>query len=417
MKRTLKFATSALLLIVALSCDETTIVKNYTGTGEEKTYSIEGYAQKGPFVVGSSVTISELNDELYPTGRVFFSTILTDEGYFEIPGVILVSPYVQIKVEGRFFGETTGAVQVDELVLYSIADLRETQSTNVNIITHLIKNRIEELVQEDGQSLKDAKQHAFEEFLQIFNWEDFNVNAAEELNLEDADSGGAILLAVSTIFDNIQAHTVRVETITNFQYDFKDGDLDSDLTKSALITSAKFMYRDAVNLNLENFYGHANFADFTLPMDQFIENSDFINYEELIFPESFNDKENLLRRTNLQLNKNTTYYISVIVPAGMFSDIVVALNAYTASASNTFTASPEDWEHIVESPGSLCPDSEAQTCYQKNVFIHPIGNIGDDIREIQIPISFSGSGKLELTSTAYMGIGVGQQINKTFTWN
>ena len=42
-----------------------------------------GYVQKGPFINGSSVTISELDNSLDQTGKTYFSTISNNQGSFE----------------------------------------------------------------------------------------------------------------------------------------------------------------------------------------------------------------------------------------------------------------------------------------------------------------------------------------------
>ncbi|HNH59940.1 MAG TPA: hypothetical protein PLS80_07945, partial [Cyclobacteriaceae bacterium] len=190
--------------MTALSCDETTIVKNYTGTGEEKTYSIEGYAQKGPFIVGSNVTVSELNENLYPTGRVFFATILDNTGHFELPGVILVSPFILIKVEGSSYSEVQGGVPTGEsLTLYSIADITESETININILTHLEKERVEYLVQEESKSFNEAKEQALEELLEVFDLQDYSVQASEDLTILSSNEGNAVLLAVSSIIEGV----------------------------------------------------------------------------------------------------------------------------------------------------------------------------------------------------------------------
>lgn len=130
----LKTGILTILLFSIISCEKTIIEPGPPVEGT--TYSIEGFAQKGPFIVGTDVTVSELNDQLFPTGRVFFSTILDDKGYFNLPGVVLVSPYVQIKIRGLYYSEYNGFINSTELTLYSLADITKSESINVNIMTH-----------------------------------------------------------------------------------------------------------------------------------------------------------------------------------------------------------------------------------------------------------------------------------------
>ncbi|HET6558271.1 MAG TPA: hypothetical protein VFG54_13210, partial [Prolixibacteraceae bacterium] len=69
-----------------------------------KEFYVVGNAQKGPFINGSNVNIYELNSNFNPTGRTFHTT--TDaKGHFELKGVELVSPYVEMVADGFYFNE------------------------------------------------------------------------------------------------------------------------------------------------------------------------------------------------------------------------------------------------------------------------------------------------------------------------
>ncbi|MFM7583031.1 MAG: hypothetical protein ACKO9F_10005 [Caldilinea sp.] len=54
-------------------------------------YTIAGYVQKGPFVLGSEITVRELDDRFVPTGRTFTGRIEDSTGRFTIRGT-LTSP-------------------------------------------------------------------------------------------------------------------------------------------------------------------------------------------------------------------------------------------------------------------------------------------------------------------------------------
>ena len=53
-----------------------------------------GCAQKGPFLNGSSVTISELNKNLDQTGKTYSTKIVDNFGNFEQKNIELISSYV-----------------------------------------------------------------------------------------------------------------------------------------------------------------------------------------------------------------------------------------------------------------------------------------------------------------------------------
>jgi hypothetical protein len=310
----LPFKLIIFILCPLFSCEETIIEQEREG----KVYTIEGFAQKGPYIVGTDVTVAELNDKLFPTGRVFFSTILDDKGRFALPGVVLESPYVQIKIRGFYYSEVWDNVTATELTLLAFADVRKSETINVNIITHLESERVAHLVQKENLSFDEAKTKAFKEFLAVFEWEDLDVASSETLDLSENDEGGAVLLAAACLFERSQGDYVkRLETITNFRIDFTDGKIDEPLTQNRLRSAASYIDRGRVLTNLENKYGSISFPDFGFLLDQFMQNSSYTDYGSFtnVFPESIDNKINLLRVTNdANLNGGVDYYVLINPP-------------------------------------------------------------------------------------------------------
>lgn len=399
---------ASLLIVTVLSCDETTIVKNYSGTGEEKTYSIEGYAQKGPFIVGTDVTVSELSEDLYPTGRVFFATILNDEGYFELPGVVLASQYVQIKVRGRYFSETGGYVPTEELTLYSLADVTNSETINVNILTHLEKERVEYLVQEENKSFNVAKAQAKTELLKVFEWEELSVIESEHLSISDNDTGGAVLLAMSSIFEAID-FVARLKTITNFKTDFaSDGILNSTDIQNKLLTSAVLLNKAGVRYNMETKY-EVEMPDFESVLHQFIDNSSYTNYLDVIFPKTKNGYVNLFRSEAHKLNSSTNYafiiepFPNTIEVGKNFADARVNAyfwtpdNTYPSNILNNFQAASDERFNVFTHDISLttCDSGGEATCYQ----VWVIGELKSNpvTSAIISPVSYVGQGTFKVS--------------------
>ena len=83
------------------------------GTSEEaegivaiKDREVAGVTQKGPFLVGSSVTIQELDGKtLIQTGRSFKTSVKTNLGDFAVKNVNLASQYALLEVNGYFRNE------------------------------------------------------------------------------------------------------------------------------------------------------------------------------------------------------------------------------------------------------------------------------------------------------------------------
>lgn len=310
---------AAILLFSLISCEKIIIEPVSGPNGHGKLYSIKGHAQKGPFIVGTDVTVSELNDKLFPTGRVFFSTILDDKGRFELPGVVLESPFIQIKVRGRYFSETGGYVPTEELTLYSLADITKGETINVNILTHLEKERVEYLVQKNDHTFESAKTKAQEEILNVFEWGSLSVDESVQLDLSEDNTGGAVLLALSAVFENIEFIT-RLETIVGFKSDFaEDGKLDSESIQNRLLTAADMLNTEIVRTNMETKY-EATIGDFESIVFEFVENSSYVNLFDAIMPKTYQGLTNIFRTKETTFDPNKDYgFIILPKPDGVIA--------------------------------------------------------------------------------------------------
>ena len=84
---------------------------------------VNGFVQKGPYLNGTVVTISELTNDLIPTGKNFTSQILDNKGTFEIKNVNLTSHYVELMANGFYFNEVTNSNSSAQLTLIALSDL------------------------------------------------------------------------------------------------------------------------------------------------------------------------------------------------------------------------------------------------------------------------------------------------------
>ena len=104
---------------------------------------LSGFIQKGPFLNGTSISVFELNNDFSQTGKVFNSQIKDNQGTFELTNLQLSSPYVEIKANGFYFNEISGAVSNSQITLYALADITNINSLNVNVVSTLEKSRVE----------------------------------------------------------------------------------------------------------------------------------------------------------------------------------------------------------------------------------------------------------------------------------
>ena len=201
MKKMVLFFWLALGLVL-LACSQS----NTAGTSEEsegpvaiKDREIAGVTQKGPFLMGSSVTIQELDGQtLVQTGKSFKAFVKSNQGDFTIKGVSLVSQYALLEVEGYFRNEITGKNSDGMIQLNALTDLRKRDHVNVNLLTHLESGRILNLVQKYGLSVDVAKKQAEQELFSSFGFMS-GIAAPEDMDLFSNKDDGAMLLAVSVL--------------------------------------------------------------------------------------------------------------------------------------------------------------------------------------------------------------------------
>jgi hypothetical protein len=163
---------------------------------------LNGAVQKGPFIVGSSIRVSNLDEDTNPTGLVFSGTTHDDMGHFELE--FEASDLVSIEGTGFYYNEITGSLSGSALTLRAFYEVGSGSAEDafVNVVTHLTYDRVRLLVV-GGLSYDDARSQAEQEL---------NVALAVappgfvaglpgvQMNVLGGDSdGNAYLLAVSTV--------------------------------------------------------------------------------------------------------------------------------------------------------------------------------------------------------------------------
>ena len=287
---------------------------------------LSGYVQKGPFLNGTSVSISELKTDLSQTGKSFDSQIKDNQGTFELANVELSSPYVELKADGFYFNEVTGLVSASRLIRYALADVTDNSTLNVNIISTLEKARVGNLVS-GGLSFADAKKKAMEEILAIFSLSKNDIQSSELLDINKNGDGNAILLAISSILQGYRTEAELSELLANLSADIStDGKLDSEVLGTSLISHARFLNPIKIRENLEKRYQEigttAQVPDFEKYITQFKEKTSFIPVSLITYPESVDGVLNILNENNTSFISYRTdfgryYNFSAVTPKGM----------------------------------------------------------------------------------------------------
>lgn len=304
-----------ILLLSTISC------KKEQETEPNLIYEeVTGFVQKGPFLNGTSVIISELSNNLVPTGRNFNSQIIDNKGIFEIKDVKLVSNYIELKANGFYFNEVKNENSSAQLTLFALSDLSKKSSLNVNILSNLEKNRVDFLVS-NGNDFSSAKKQALREILSIFEIQKDNILESEQLDITESGDDNAILLAVSLILQGYLSVSELSELLANISTDIReDGVLNSQTLGSTLINNAKVLKMHEIRNNLENRYETLGLEvilpEFEKYVNQFIDSTDFEFTNYIKYPKSISNLTNILSESITEISAGPMYCIGAELPQG-----------------------------------------------------------------------------------------------------
>ena len=215
---------------------------------------LSGYVQKGPFVNGTSIEMYELDHLLDQTGNTFSTQISNNNGLFEINQVKLSSKYVELSAYGYYYNEVLGKLSVSPLNLMALSDILDISSLNVNILTHLEKQRVDYLVIKN-KTFSEAKTMAQMEVLGIFGFSLSEISNSEKLDITINGEGNAILLAISIILQGNRSVGDLTELLANISNDVReDGVITNNTIINDLRNSTKTLDLQAIRTNLNNRY-------------------------------------------------------------------------------------------------------------------------------------------------------------------
>lgn len=179
--------------------DEGPGVFGYDSIAEAMVYRREGVvvagvAEKGPFLHGTSVTVTELDSlkRLADSERVHKTCITSSDGSYTFDAFDLVSPYVRVEADGFFKNELTGGLSSEQVKLVAVTDLTERDSVNVNILTHLEAPRTLKIIENTGnnQPIRYAKEQALKDVLYAFGIKIDGFNDASFMQQQQGGFGG-----------------------------------------------------------------------------------------------------------------------------------------------------------------------------------------------------------------------------------
>ena len=191
----------------------------------EKANVLSGVVQKGAFLVGSTITAWQLDEQGQRTEKTLSTEILESSGKYSI--TLDWSGWTELQVQGLYFDEYTGKESTQEIQLTSVVNLvSENTSKNVNLFTHLLARRSRSLAS-TGQSITAAVQSALDETQTLLG-----LSAVDPTHLDLTNGSGnnakdnAILLLFSGAF---LANGGDTTTLDRMARDFADdGQVNGD---------------------------------------------------------------------------------------------------------------------------------------------------------------------------------------------
>jgi len=327
--------------------DSISFTAPFTATTKE---AFSGYVQKGPYLNGSSVNIIQLDKQLNQTGNVFSTTIIDNSGNFEQKNINFTSKFVELKADGYYFNEVKGENSTGPLTLYALADISDFNSVNINILTHLERQRLTYLIQNNELSFSDAKKQARSEMLNIFKFTLPDGVASESLDI----ANDALLLAVSVIIQGQLSTSDVSELLANISSDIRtDGRLDNPILGSQLMNNAAYLDCDQIIYNMQKKYSGLGVVvnvtgnELKSYIEQFMNNCGFKQTLGITYPETGKYGPNILADGVVMVKKTEwgiyEYSVRAELPAGNSSLKIVIKSDGAYEWGGYYPSSVENW--------------------------------------------------------------------------
>ncbi len=336
-----------------------------------KVYSFNGKAQKGPFISGTNITLNELNSDLGQTGKSFITSISSDDGSFSLNAVELNSDLALLTANGFYFSEIYGELSGSTLSLQAITDLSGKESVNINVLTHLIKGRVENLV-DSGMNFQEANEQAKSEFFTFLGVTNSFETDFDNLDISADGDYNAVLLAFSLI---LQRYTLMgnerpaltaelTQLLSGLSSDFAT---DGAITERSLIDKLLFNTSQLnlidIRKNTEERYSDlgqpVSLPDFEKYIAKFQEkHSDNLvtgfTYPESASPDPATAPDEAVPNILVPADtvfENRTYTLAAIIPLN--SDLTIKFTGDNSDYNYVIAGPVSGWELINEYPNGF----------------------------------------------------------------
>jgi hypothetical protein len=294
---------------------------------------ISGSVQKGPLLIGSSIHLYELDEDLNQTGISFQTETRDNRGSYALPAM-LSNDYIEVFAEGYYFDEITGIASSAPITLSAFADITESTTININILSTLAKPRIRELMQ-NGYDFQAASAMAGQDVMAMFGIDSGDIDTGfSHMQMLEWGADNAFLLAASALLmqvahdtDQGAAPTANLsETIATAGLDIAaDGQLDSEEIIAAFAVAGNNLDLSQIRTFLESEYPGAEIPEFESYFPDQEIRTGIVSGSVLSDGQGLGGVEILLRddasKTRYRYTDNVGYYRFTGVPAGTFQVI------------------------------------------------------------------------------------------------
>jgi hypothetical protein len=242
----------AMLAMIMVACgddkdDAVTGGGNGSGNFTPRELTVKGTVEKGPFVSGSVINMQPLNEKMKAVGSTYSATITDDYGSFAFNPEQFDEPYARLSVNGYFYNECTGKLSKGQIMLQGVVDLRDKNSVNVNLLTHLKYQRVMRLI-EDGASFAEANKQAQEELLKTFGLQQLNTTDASQFSIAAGTDESAALIVTSALLLGKRGEAEFTEYLAKLCSDFADDGQFTEANREQINKDRKEMISSLDNI-------------------------------------------------------------------------------------------------------------------------------------------------------------------------
>ena len=258
----------SVMCFISFSCEDGLNDKTYI----PKDYNVSGKVEKGPFVSGSTITIQPMSAKLHELGTVYTSTIEDHTGRFTFGDKTFETPFAALTANGYFFNEVEGKLSTGTLNLKALVDLSDSETVNVNILTHLKYQRLLNLVA-SGESYASANKQAQKELFTAFGLQRYAEKEVSRFSIAEGTEESASLISVSSLLLVERSEAALTEYLAKLSKEFAQSGAFSDVTKAQIKKDRETLSRKlhTVRNNIISRYNELGISVEVMNLTQFFD--------------------------------------------------------------------------------------------------------------------------------------------------